>query len=242
MIEDPRIHNIVRNLSSIRNVYAVVSSKGGVGKSTVSTLLALHASRRFETGLLDIDFTNPSTHILLNLNPGELKYEEEKGILPYDLKGLKYFSIVAYTMDKPLPLRGEAARSALRELLAIVKWGRLKLLFIDTPPGMSDEHLDLVYMLRDIVKPIVVSTPSILSVKSAARLVSVLREAGFKWIGFIENMGNESLRGNEVLGDVEYLGYIPYTPGIESCLGSRMVEACIDPGLLDSILSRLIEL
>jgi len=236
---DARLHLIRRNLSSVGRVYVVVSTKGGVGKSTVSTLIALHASRRgYRVGLLDVDFANPSTHILLGVDPGEVKYREEKGIEPYILDGLRYVSIVAFTGDNPLPLRGSAAEDALRELLAIVKWGELDLLLIDTPPGISDEHLNLVYLLRDIVKPLVVTTPSTLSLRSITRLITLLREAGYPWIGLIENMGTGLLRGR--IGGVEYLGYIPYVDNLEECMRSRMTESCVDSRLLDTLVSKLL--
>lgn len=240
MTGDPRLHNALRNLSQAGRVYVVLSTKGGVGKTTVAVLLALHASRRLKAGLMDADLTNPSTHILLGVDPSAVKYREEKGIEPYRINGLRYVTMAAYTGEKPLPLRGREAGEALRELLAIVKWGPLDILLIDTPPGVGDEHLDLLYSLKNIVRPLVVATPSVLSVRSVARLIQLLREAGYGWIGLVENMGSGVLRSEPLLQGADYLGYIPFTPGLEDCLRSRK-EACVDPALLDTVVSRLLE-
>ncbi len=221
LMSDPRLLRALKTLSGIRHVYVVLSSKGGVGKSTISTLLALYASSRgIRSGLLDLDFVNPSTHIILGLRAEDIKYDEEKGIIPHRVGLLSYFTIVAYTRDLPLALRGENARSALRELLSIVNWGELELLLIDTPPGISDEHLELIYALRSVVKPLVVTTPSRLAWHSILKLIEILHSAGYRELYLVENMGNGELRYlTEKLG-VIYLGYLPYTRQIENSIGS----------------------
>ncbi|MCY0868726.1 MAG: P-loop NTPase [Desulfurococcus sp.] len=237
---DPRLHSISRNISRVRRAYAVLSIKGGVGKTTVSTLLALYASRKLSVGLLDADIVNPSTHVLLGLKPEEIRYREEKGIEPYNVDSMRYVSIAAFTGEKPLPLRGGETGDVLRELLAIVKWGDLDILFIDTPPGISDEHLDLLYSLRSYIKPIIVATPSKLALRSVSRLITLLDEAGYNWIGLVENMGYGGLRGNPMLKKASYLGYIPFIPGIEECIASRRVGECMDQRILDGIIQALL--
>jgi ATP-binding protein involved in chromosome partitioning len=201
-------------------VYAVLSSKGGVGKTTISVLMALAASDAWgSAGLLDLDFVNPSTHVLLGLNPGSIEYREHRGVEPHKLDNLLYFSIVAYTRDQPLALRGKAAQDALWEVLSIVNWGRVRALFIDTPPGVGDEHLEVIYRLKDVVKPIIVSTPSRLSLNSTAKLVKLLREAGYSEIFLFENMGDGGLRGFAEEWGLTYLGYMPFTSRVEECVG-----------------------
>jgi len=222
VIEDPRVLKAIKNLESPRSVYLVVSSKGGVGKTTVSTLLSIASSLEgHSTGLLDLDFVNPSTHIILGLDPRVIKYEEEKGIEPYMvLDNLYYFTIVSYTMDNPIALRGGEASNALWEILAIVRWNSVENLYIDTPPGIGDEHLDILYRLRRIVKPIVVATPSKLARRAIDRLVDILRETGYEEILFIENMGSGVLRPYAEERRLIYLGFIPYLSRLEESIGS----------------------
>lgn len=221
LMSDPRILRALKTLCGIRRVYVVLSSKGGVGKSTISTLLALYASNRgTRSGLLDLDFVNPTTHVILGVRAEDIKYNEEKGITPHRVGLLSYFTIVAYTRDLPLALRGENARNALRELLSIVNWGELELLLIDTPPGISDEHLELIYALRGVLRPLVVTTPSRLAWHSVSKLIEILHSAGYRELYLVENMGSGELHFiAEKLG-VKYLGYIPYTRQIENSLGS----------------------
>jgi len=221
LMSDPRLLRARQILSRVKRVYVVMSSKGGVGKSTVATLLALYASStNLPSGLLDLDFVNPSTHIILGLSAESIKYREEKGIIPHRTGLLNYFTIVTYTRDLPLALRGDSARSALREILSIINWGSLELLFIDTPPGISDEHLDLLYSLRGVIKPIIIATPSKLAWHSVLKLISILRDAGYSEIYFIENMGNGELEYAAKNSGVTYLGNIPFTKHIELSIGN----------------------
>jgi ATP-binding protein involved in chromosome partitioning len=241
-MSDPRLLRALKTLSEVKRVYVVLSSKGGVGKSTVSTLLALYASSTgVPCGLLDLDFVNPSTHVILGLRAEDIKYQEERGVTPHRIGLLSYFTIVAYTRDLPLALRGESARSALREVLSIVNWGDLELLLVDTPPGISDEHLELIYALRGVIKPLVVATPSRLAWRSISKLVSILRDVGYSEVYLVENMGAGELeRASSDLG-VKYLGYIPVSKQLEESIGnpSRLLELDIKPHIT-KILAQLL--
>lgn len=226
-MSDPRLLRALKTLSEIKHTYVVLSSKGGVGKSTVSTLLALYASSMgIPSGLLDLDFVNPSTHVILGLRVEDIVYREEKGVIPHRTGLLSYFTIVAYTKDLPLALRGESARSALREILSIVNWGNLELLLVDTPPGISDEHLEILYSLRGVIKPLVVATPSRLAWHSVLKLVSLLRDMRYRRIYFVENMGSGELVTQAREAGAEYLGYIPFTRQLEFSIGniSKLLE------------------
>ncbi|MEM1702275.1 MAG: P-loop NTPase [Desulfurococcaceae archaeon] len=207
------------NLAKVRSIYIALSIKGGVGKTTVSTLLSLYfALNKVRTGLMDLDFVNSSTHILLDVNPLVIKYEEEKGIIPYMLmENLYYFTITPFTSDKPIALRGESVRNALREVLSIVKWDKVEFLFIDTPPGVSDEQLELIYNLRGLgnVKPLVISTPSNMSWNSVVKLLSLLRGAGYEDIYLVENMGSGVLEDKARQLGVKYAGFLPYLDKLE---------------------------
>ena len=142
-MSDPRLAVISKRLEDVENIIAVSSGKGGVGKSMIATSLALNLrDRNYKVGLLDLDFTSPSTHFILGIEG--LYPEEEYGIIPPDAHGLSYMSITHYSLDKPAPLRGADVSNAIIELLAITRWGELDYLIIDMPPGIGDATLDVI--------------------------------------------------------------------------------------------------
>ncbi len=221
MISDPRLLVINERLKDVDKIIAVMSSKGGVGKTLLSTLLALIASKKgLMTGLLDLDFTNSSTHIVLGIDPSKLEIIEEKGIIPPSIHGLKYLTIALFSRDQPLPLRGQAVDDAFKELLAITRWGRLDVLFIDTPPGISNIHLNLLSYLGDKAEIILVATPSPLAINSVIKLIKLLHEGGFKVRGLIENMSNDKyLEGICRKHSIEHLGSVPYIANLDNNIG-----------------------
>ena len=187
---DPRIGLIDKRLKDIKQVIAVSSGKGGVGKSLVASIFALNLLRKgYKVGLFDIDFTSPSTHVIFGLDG--LQPEEKKGIIPTQVKGLKYMSIVHYSGDRPLPLRGEDVSNALVELFAVTKWDALDFLIIDMPPGISDTLLDIIRFLNSI-KFLLVSTLSKLAFETVKKLGKLFAELKVPVIGIIENMKIES--------------------------------------------------
>ncbi|MEM2263246.1 MAG: P-loop NTPase, partial [Candidatus Bathyarchaeia archaeon] len=114
---DPRINIIEKRLEKVRRLIAVSSGKGGVGKSLVASVLALTLlDKGFEVGLFDADFTSPSTHRILGVR--RLEIREEKGIVPMHVHGLKYMSIVAFSGEETLPLRGADISNILIELFS----------------------------------------------------------------------------------------------------------------------------
>jgi len=218
---DPRLLVIPHRLSSVKEIVAVMSSKGGVGKTLVATLLSLALrDRGLATGLLDLDFTNPSTHIVLGVNPANLEFTEEKGIIPPVVYGVKYLTIAIFTGDKPLPLRGSSVDNVFLELLSITRWGVLDYLVIDTPPGIGDENLNLLSYMGDRADIVLVTTPSKLALKSVERLLTMLHDAGYRVLGVIGNMDSSGLVGGfcKQIG-VEYLGSLPFDEGVENALG-----------------------
>ncbi len=222
---DPRILVIPERLSGVKHVVPVMSSKGGVGKTTISVLLALAlAEKGYKVGLLDLDFTNPSTHIVLGADPLMIQPIEEKGIVPPLVHGVRYMTLAYYTLNNPTPLRGNAINDVFLELLAITRWGKLDYLLIDTPPGMSDPHLDLLTYLSERVEPLIVATPSPLATKSVERLLILLLEGGYAAKGLIENMSNNTYL-SKLCGKygVRHLGSIPYYRELDRLIGN--VEA-----------------
>lgn len=232
---DPRLSMIDERLNGISNILAISSGKGGVGKSLVaSTLGLILAKRNYEVGLLDIDFTSPSTHIILNM--GDLCPKEDKGIVPPEIYGLKYMSIVYYSREHPLPLRGIDVSNVLAELFAVTIWGNLDFLIIDMPPGISDAMLDIIKLVKRI-RFLIVTTSSQLAFETVRKLICLLLTSKIPVIGVIENMkmkGSRSVQPYVEEMDVKFWGEIPFDIKIEEALGD------VDK-LLDTEFSRKME-
>ena len=219
---DPRISVINERLCRTRRIIAVSSGKGGVGKSIVATALALTLARSgCRVGLFDLDFTGPSTHIILNAEKVPLK--EEKGIVPPKVHGLEYMSLVYFVGDNPAPLRGVDVSNALIELLSVTQWGTLDFLVIDMPPGIGDAVLDLVRLIKRI-EFLIVTTPSLLAFETVKKQVELLCELKMPIIGVVENM--KMSKGDSVqvetrkLG-LRYLGAIAFDPLVEDAIGNQ---------------------
>ena len=228
---DPRIKGIELKLENVKRIIPVVSGKGGVGKSLISTTLALSLKEMgFSVGLLDLDFHGASDHIILGETPMEIP-EEKRGVLPPLVHGIKFMSIVYYSKDKPTPLRGKELSDALIEILAITRWQSLDFLIIDMPPGLGEQLLDL---LRFIPRGefLVVTTPSPLSFNVVEKLVNILREGENNILGIVENMCvekcdvyNVNKFGVRALGKIKIYKDIDAHIGyVNSLLNSKFAE------------------
>ena len=218
---DPRISVVNERLKNIENIVAVSSGKGGVGKSLVASTLALTLAKKgFKTGLFDLDFTSPSTHLILGVQ--EMQPKEEKGIIPPEVYGLKYMSIVYYSSNQVTPLRGADISNALIELLAITRWEKLDFLVIDMPPGIGDATLDLLRLVKN-VKFLVITTPSRLAFETVRKLASLLRRLEIPIVGIVENMKMDDSKFIQTqvknLG-LPFLGEIPFDNKIEDAIGN----------------------
>jgi ATP-binding protein involved in chromosome partitioning len=219
-VVDPRTSVINKRLARISRIIAVSSGKGGVGKSMVATTLALTlAQNGCKVGLFDLDFTSPSTHIILNAQNAQLK--EEKGIIPPTVHGLEYMSLVYFVGDNPAPLRGADVSNALIELLSVTQWGKLDFLVIDMPPSIGDAVLDLVRLIKRI-EFLIVTTPSLLAFETVKKQVSLLCALKMPIIGVIENMKMDKAHGVQQetgkLG-LKFLGNISFDPQVEDAIG-----------------------
>jgi len=208
-------------MKDIRNVIAVSSGKGGVGKSLIASTLALALTMKgYEVGLFDLDFTSPSTHVILGIK--DVKPKEEKGIVPPRVHGLKYMSIIYYSGDYASPLRGADISSALIELLSVTRWGSLDFLVIDMPPGISDATLDLIRLTKNL-KFLVVTTPSLLAFETARKLINLLKELRIPVIGVIENMkmkDSKAIQQQVQSLGIAFLGEIPFDTKVEDAIGN----------------------
>ncbi len=175
---------------NIAHIIAVVSGKGGVGKSSVSALLASELRRMgYEVGVLDADITGPSIAKILNLT--ERPRISERGIIPLTTKsGIKAISINLLLDDpeRAVIWRGPIISNVIKQLYSEVDWGDLHFLIIDLPPGTSDAPLT-VYQSIPIDGVIVVSTPQDLALMIVAKAVNMARAVNVPVLGLIENMG-----------------------------------------------------
>ena len=218
---DPRTSIIDERMRGIGRIIAVSSGKGGVGKSLVAATLALTLAKKgYKVGLFDLDFTSPSTHIILGIEGVQPK--EEKGVVPPIVHGIKYMSIIYYSGEYVSPLRGADVSNALIELLSITKWGKLDFLVIDMPPGIGDATLDLIRLIKNI-EFLIVTTPSQLAFETVRKLVSLLKELKIPVIGIVENMkmnNSKTIQQQTMKLGVEFLGEIPYGPKVEEAIGN----------------------
>ena len=218
---DPRTSVIAERLKEVKRVIAVSSGKGGVGKSLVASTLALALAKKgFKIGLFDLDFTSPSTHVILGIEG--LRPEEDRGIVPPIVHGLKYMSIVYYSNDLVAPLRGADVSNVLIELLSITRWGKLDFLVLDMPPGIGDATLDLIRLIEKL-EFLVVTTPSQLAFETVRKLTSLLKELKMPIIGIVENMKMDQSRTiqqqTRELG-IAYLTKIPDDTKVEKAIGN----------------------
>jgi len=219
---DPRISIIEDRFRNVKAILCIVSSKGGVGKTLFSCASALVLGKmNYSVGLLDLDFTNPSCHIVLGVNLEDYMPVEDKGIVPRKIHGIYFITMAFYTRDEPLPLRGQYVDEAFKELLAITRWPDIDFLIIDMPPGIRDEILN-VFKFIPKASFVVISTPDILSIKSAERLLKLLKESGVDVIGILCNMCRDNEKPIVNLAQkmgVMYLGKVGFYDDIVAKIG-----------------------
>lgn len=220
-VPDPRLATINKRLKDVKRVIVVVGGKGGVGKSLIATTLSLVLSKRgHSVGLLDLDFHGPSCHTILDAK-GVMPTEGE-GIIPPEIHGIKLMSVVYYVGEKPLPLRGTEISNVFTELLAITKWGRTDYLIVDAPPGMGEEILDVIRLMKK-GEFLIVTTPSNLALKTMSRLAKLLLEIRVPVLGIVENMRITKTKLTEELAkglDIKYLGYVSFDYNLEGCISN----------------------
>lgn len=219
---DVRTSVIDKRLKKIKKIIAVASGKGGVGKSLVASSLALNLAKKGnKVGLLDLDLYGPSSHIILGVKDYSFP-EEKKGIIPHNIDDIHFMSIVYFTEDKPAPLRGIDITNIIIELLSITQWGELDYLIIDMPPGIGDETLDVIRLIKKS-EFLVITTPSKVSMGAVGKLLTILKELKLPVIGVIENMKmNESNYIDNIVSkeDLKYLNSIYFDRNLEESIGN----------------------
>lgn len=181
-------------LPGVKNIIAVVSGKGGVGKSTVAANLALALSQQgAKVGLMDADIYGPSVPIMFGVRGQRPLMENVEGkdkIVPLEQHGIKLISIGLLVDEKSAVVwRGPMASSAIRQFVTDVHWGELDYLVIDMPPGTGDIHLTLVQTIP-VTGAVVVTTPQEVALSDAKKAIAMFSQAQTKVpiIGLVENM------------------------------------------------------
>ncbi|XP_052614618.1 cytosolic Fe-S cluster assembly factor NUBP2 isoform X2 [Peromyscus californicus insignis] len=183
------------NLAGVRNIILVLSGKGGVGKSTISTELALalrHQGKK--VGILDVDLCGPSIPHMLRAQ-GKAVHQCDSGWVPVFVDQEQSISLmsVGFLLENPdeaVVWRGPKKHALIKQFVSDVAWGELDYLVVDTPPGTSDEHMATVEALRPYrpLGALVVTTPQAVSVGDVRRELTFCKKTGLQVIGVIENM------------------------------------------------------
>lgn len=223
-------------IPGIKNVVAVASGKGGVGKSTVTANLAVSlAEMGFDVGVLDADIYGPSIPIMfdvVNEKPLAITVDGKSRMRPVDSHGVKILSIGFFTdPNQAVIWRGPMAAKALNQMIFDAHWGELDFLLIDLPPGTGDIHLSIMQALP-VTGAVVVSTPQPIALADARKGVAMFQQEAIQVpvLGLVENMAYftpEELPDNKyyIFGkhgarnlaedlDIPFLGEIPLVQGI----------------------------
>ena len=223
MMKNPKLNNL-----PIKNIIAVASGKGGVGKSTVAVSLARALKKTGKkVGLLDADIYGPSIPLMSGIKVQKPRVEDEK-LVPLDKDGLKLMSIAFVTEgDQALIWRGPMVQTALYQMLRDVAWASeenpLDVLVIDMPPGTGDAQLTLAQKVP-VTGAVIVSTPQDISLIDARKAVEMFRKTDVPVLGLIENMsthicsncgyeehifGHGGAKDEAVKQQIRFLGEIP---------------------------------
>ncbi len=236
--EKPDLKNSIKGkpIPEITNIIAVASGKGGVGKSTVTSNLAVTLAKMgFKVGLLDADIYGPSAPIMFDVErerPLSVKVGDKSKMKPIENYGVKILSIGFFTQpNQAVVWRGPMAAKALNQMIFDAAWGELDFMLLDLPPGTGDIHLSIMQSLP-ITGAVVVSTPQDVALADARKGVAMFQQDSINVpvLGIIENMAYftpEELPNNKyyIFGkegakhlaedlDVPFLGEIPLIQSI----------------------------
>ncbi len=203
----------------VRNIIAVASGKGGVGKTTVAVNLAIAlAQEGARVGILDADIYGPNVPLMLGLTNHRIRVDNGK-MVPAEAYGIKAMSIGFLVQpDQALIWRGPMLHSAIRQLFTDVAWGSLDYIVVDMPPGTGDAQLSLAQLVP-VTGGLIVTTPQEVAIMDARRGLIAFRQLQVPVLGIIENMSGDvfGVGGGEKAAKelgVPFLGRVPLDPDV----------------------------
>ena len=220
-----------KTIPGVKNIIAVASGKGGVGKSTVCVNLAVAlATTGAKVGLMDADIYGPNIPLMLGIRADERPgVTEDEKLIPIEACGLRVISMgVLVPPDSPMVWRGPMLHSAVTQFLQKVAWGELDYLFVDLPPGTGDVQLSLVQTVS-VTGAVIVTTPQEVALMDVRKGIAMFQKTNVAILGVVENMsafvcshcGQEtpifSRGGGRTIAEkwgVPFLGEIPIDPRI----------------------------
>ncbi len=235
---DPRLSAVAHRLAPIRSMLAVTGGKGGVGKSSVASVLALVLQRQGRrVALLDLDLTAPSDALILGAEG--CTPTEEHGIEPPRVAGVQLMSIAWFLREHAAPLRGGDVTNALLEILAITRWQPADVLVVDMPPGLGDVALDAARWLPR-AEYLVVAGSSPVVLPTVRRMLRLLAGLSAPIAGVVENMSRGEPKAVEALArefGVPFLGSLPWDRDLELATGdcARLVHTAFAKALRDVV-------
>lgn len=210
---DRRLHG--RLDVPMRSIIAVASGKGGVGKTSVATNLAVAlAAAGAKVGLIDADILNPNVPNMMGLGHGRPRVNDDNKMIPIEAYGVKLISTGFLTdPDKPMIMRGPMLHSAIRQFFTDVAWGSLDYMIVDLPPGTGDAPLSLAQSFP-LTGVVIVTQPQDVAVADALRSIAMFDQLNVPVLGVVENMAGDFFGqgGGETLAqtrNVPFLGRVP---------------------------------
>ncbi|MCW1301960.1 MAG: Mrp/NBP35 family ATP-binding protein [Candidatus Parvarchaeota archaeon] len=227
----------------IGNIIAVYSAKGGVGKSTVVSMLALAAEQLgYKAGILDCDVSGPSIRSIFKIK-GLAEVGEDKRFIPKEANGIKMIGADMLTDAQVLIWRGPLVSSAIKQMYSDTDWGDLDVLFLDLPPGTSDAPLT-VFQSLPVDKIVIVTTPNSLAQITGKKTELMADALKIPVAGVIENMdyiehGGERIylenRNKDISFNGEILAKLPYDLDIEGKIAGGKLDKGVSDALVEVI-------
>ncbi len=194
-VKDPMEQQLICNLSNIKHKIAVLSGKGGVGKTTVATNLATSlAEKGYKVGLLDADIHGPNVAKMIGGEGAKLHVNPETEMIePYTPDNIPNLKVVSISFllpdsDQPVVWRGPLKHQAIKQFLAEVNWEELDYLIVDLPPGTGDEALSITNLIKPLDGFVIVSTPQEVALLDTRKSINFAKMVKAPVFGLIENM------------------------------------------------------
>ena len=190
---------------SIKKIIAIGSTKGGVGKSTITAAIASSLSKEFKVGVLDADIYGPNQHVLFNINSKAefITIDGKKLIKPFTKKNIEMISMgLILDSNKAAAWRGPMLSGAVKQLSTSTHWSDLDYLLIDMPPGTGDAYLT-IFKDMNIDKFIIITTPSILALTDVKKTINLVEKFNIPILGYIENnfLGDKPIEDDDTFKD-----------------------------------------